>query len=365
MTRTHLKIFDREPRVLAKAFLFWALTISLTPTGFAAEFANIEYLCCDWGPAMKLPSKVGEKAQFDDGQEEVYFLKQVGRFTRGALGNQGQGVSVYLCKMKPDGSDKVQIKELWRDPSCAIDTQAQTTWMDVNAKTKKLVLSIVIGGDEIRGLWTMNLDGSELKRIQTPGMEAGGRTSFGHPSWTPDGKWIVFGKGVRGPQGLTGGLAKCDAQGSNTVYLTTSIDDTMPRVSPDGKEIAYIHHVGYASRLYLMNIDGTNQHPLPNPDDKRWGTHGGTYPAWSPDGKQIHGIGMGTIDAVTGRTLLDITPTVQGRPGTCGWAHWGRRGFVGFTVGGVLVTDDELREARWIGSSKLVECSRKADSCRW
>jgi hypothetical protein len=341
----------------------------------AQEFANIEYLCADWGPAMKLSAKTNEPPQFSDSEEEIYFLKQVNRFTRkkrlvpdllggGKTEDIGHGVSIYLCKMKPDGSGKTEIKELWKNPRYPIDTQAQTTWMDVNEKTKKIVLSIVIGGEDITGLWTMNLGGSQLRRIQTPSMEEKGRSGFGHPSWTPDGQWIVFGKGVRSPKGVTGGIAKCDPLGSNTLYLTNNPDDTMPRVSPDGKQIAYIHKVGYASRLYMMNIDGTNQHPLPNPDDKRWGTHGGTYPTWSPDGKRILVTGR-ILDAVSGNVSLERRPVLQGQQGTYGWPHWGKMGIVGSVVNGILFTDLELREAKWIGSSKLVQCSGSKESCQW
>jgi hypothetical protein len=108
---------------LSKGLLLIGLLILLSATAQAQEFANIEYLCCDWGPAMKLATKEGEKPQFNYTGEEIYFLKQVGSFSRKKLAkpglfgettqDTGKGLSVYLCKMKADGSGKTEIKELW------------------------------------------------------------------------------------------------------------------------------------------------------------------------------------------------------------------------------------------------------------
>jgi hypothetical protein len=342
---------------MKKRVLLLSLIAAAALTSSAAECANIEYLCCAWGPAMTLPTKAGEKPQFDDSQEEVYFLKQVA----------GQGVGIYLCKMKADGSAKTEIKELWRDPNYPIDTQDCTTWMDVCVKTHQVAVTVTYAGSDITGLWTMNLDGTDLRRIITPAHVTNGLQSVGGVNWMPDGQWIVYGESMRGAD-RNGRIAKCDRNGEKRVYLTDGPMDSDPRVSPDGKQIGYIHWVGWASRLYVMNADGGNQHPLPNPDDKQWGTHGGLYPAWSPDGKKIFiiGVGLEVIDVASGHKVLDRSPTLQGsRQGITGWPHWGKQGFAGFCVGGILFTDAELREAKWIGSSKLVECPGGEATCRW
>jgi hypothetical protein len=341
---------------------------------FGTDYNNIEYLCCDWGPAMTLPGKTNAAAQFNDAEDEVYFLKQVTSFTRKKrlmkdvwsgrdYEDVGKGLSIWLCKMKPDGSDKTEIKELWKNPAYPIDTQAQTTWMNVNARTKKIVLSIVIGGQEIVGLWTMNLDGSQLKRIQESRKEEGGWSDFAHPSWTPNGQWVVFGKMIQKPDRRIGGIAKCTAEGSNTVYLTNDINDWMPRVSPLGNQIAYIHNVGAATRLYLMNNDGSNQHPLPNPDDKRWGTHGGVYPAWSPDGMRIFFVGIGDtiVESSSGKQIW----LGECHPHPTGWAHWGKSGLVGYAIRGIIFSDLDSKVSKLIGSPRLVEGSGKAAADRW
>jgi len=48
--------------------------------------------------------------------------------------------------MKPDGGDKTEIKELWKNPNYPIDTQGQSTWMDVNERTRKIALAITYAG---------------------------------------------------------------------------------------------------------------------------------------------------------------------------------------------------------------------------
>lgn len=327
------------------------------------DYNNIEYLCCDWGPALTLPSKTNEVAQFNDTEDEVYFLKQVGSFTRKPAllgGDIGHGISIYLCKMRADGSDKTEIKKLWENPNYPIDTQAQTTWMDVNRKTRKIALSITYAGDELTGLWTVNLDGSELKRLISPTWINGYLQRIDSPSWTPDGEWIVYREETNGKH-----LMKCDKNGQHNTRYPLDTEAMQPRVSPDGKLVVFRFFSPTKGGFWIMNIDGGDAHPLPNPANKRTGRHDGSYAAWSPDGKRILSSGR-IIDCMNGRILVDREPHYKGKPYTYGWPHWGKGGIIGSCVGGILLTDSELREARWLAGSGLTKCSsNKIDSNQW
>jgi Tol biopolymer transport system component len=350
----------------------------------AQDFNNIEYLCADWGPAMTLPSKTNEAPKFSDKEEEVYFLKQVTSFTRkkrlfkNAFNGRdyediGKGVYIFLCKMKSDGSGKTEIKELWRNPNYSIDTQTQSTWMDVNRTTHRIALSITYAGSDITGLWVMHLDGSHLQRIIANPMVDGYLQVIDSPSWTPAGDHIVFGESLRG--GERGLIAKCDAAGANLIYLTKGPVDCQPRVAPDGKQVVYIHWINkgdvHDSWLWLMDVDGSNQKPLFNPKAKAfWSSkaHWGTYPVWSPDGKKMYhgGISGHIVDISTGNILLSRSPKYAGKHYTCGWPKWGRLGFVSHKVGTILFVDTELQEAKKLGVSKLIPMQEdNASNSRW
>lgn len=347
----------------------------IATSAVAREFSRIEYLCADWGPAMTWSGKTNESPLFSETEEEIYFLKQVSKFTHGSTTSEGKGINIYLCKMKPDGSSKTEIKELWHNVTYPIDTQDQSTWMALNVRTRRMILSVTYAGSDLTGLWKLNLDGANLERIYSPNNLTSDVHRVNHPSWTPDGRWIVFDQRLKGQDLHQNRIARCDSDGNNMTLLTDGPDDRQPSISPDGKQIAFMRWIikgkAHDSWLWLMDLDGSNNHPLLNPEARtNWSAqaHWGTYPAWSQDGKRIFVIGSGStvIDTATGHRMLNRRPLLQGNPqGTCGWPHWGRLGLVGFNVGGILLTDEEFKEAKWIGSSKVVECSGDRLSCRW
>jgi Tol biopolymer transport system component len=78
-----------------------------------------------------------------------------------------------------------------------------------------------------------------------------------------------------------------NVDGTGRVNLTNNeANDTYPAYSPDGKQIAFCSNRNGQSELFLMNEDGSNQHLLTNQvsdcGDPSW-----SVPVWSPDGKWI------------------------------------------------------------------------------
>ena len=80
-----------------------------------------------------------------------------------------------------------------------------------------------------------------------------------------------------------------NADGSNLIQLTANPSGAcQPSWSPDGLQIAFVSPClgkdNYAGgRIFIINVDGKNLHPLPMPNNPE-----GDYdPAWSPDGNKI------------------------------------------------------------------------------
>lgn len=67
--------------------------------------------------------------------------------------------------------------------------------------------------------------------------------------------------------------------GSRPKQLTGSGENYYPKYSPGGKRIAYQHHQGIKSSIYIINSDGSNNLMLA----RDWASG----VAWSPDGKKL------------------------------------------------------------------------------
>jgi TolB protein len=126
-------------------------------------------------------------------------------------------------------------------------------------------------------LWTMNADGSEMKRL----LPNHNQPHFdGH--WSADGKRIAY--VFDQLQGTDGKLSihTCAVDGTDDrVLVPHKAFEESPRFSPDGKRVLWVSTRDGNPELYTITADGKEIKRLTNE------VAHDLHPAWSPDGKSI------------------------------------------------------------------------------
>ena len=139
----------------------------------------------------------------------------------------------------------------------------------------------VIAGIPTYEIYVMDADGGNQQRLTN------NRHNDDHPSWSPDGKRIVFDARRNGHfrndlWGITSEIYVMDTDGRNQLNLTNNrSNDWSPSWSPDGKRIVFTMSDENGTEIYVMDADGRNQLNLTNNrSNDRWSS-------WSPNGKRI------------------------------------------------------------------------------
>ncbi len=175
-----------------------------------------------------------------------------------------------------------------------------------------------------------------------------GSYNHGAPAWTPDGSTLIFSANHHENRETEPNDSEIHALSIATGEMTTLTDrhgpDNGPRVSPDGRMIAYTgfddRYQGYQlTHLYIMNSDGSNPRLVTGNLDRSV-----QNPQWSSDGRRIYfqyddegntRIASATADGEITNLAEDIGGLSLGRPYGGGQYSLASNGTFAFTHGTV------------------------------
>jgi Tol biopolymer transport system component len=126
-------------------------------------------------------------------------------------------------------------------------------------------------------LFVKKADGSEPETpLPVPGLTAGKFAA----QWSPDGSHLLFVAGGRILARSDIWARPFDANTRAFAFAEKPYVETQPRVSPDGHWIAFATNDTGSPEVYVS--------PFPGPGERqRVSTHGGQWPRWSSDGKEL------------------------------------------------------------------------------
>jgi Tol biopolymer transport system component len=133
---------------------------------------------------------------------------------------------------------------------------------------------------EDQAIYIMNADGSDLHRVTEPG---------GQPSFTPDGRHIVYECASENCDGESGiFLMRDDGSDAPGLRLTNNPfpdeGDSDPQVSPDGVTVTFVRHKvdGKLQALFAVDFDGEHLRKI-----APYTLEVGIKHDWAPDGSRI------------------------------------------------------------------------------
>lgn len=156
-------------------------------------------------------------------------------------------------------------------------TTTQTThgqaWPLLRAALLGLVTLATTSGCSAAEDWSVSTPRGETRLISFETSEA----TWSSVDMSADGRWLVF--------DMLGHIYRVSVDGGEATCLTQDSGIALnyhPRISPDGREIAFVSDRLGQDNLWIMNADGSNPRIVFEDLDSR-----ATEPAWSPDGESI------------------------------------------------------------------------------
>jgi Tol biopolymer transport system component len=155
-----------------------------------------------------------------------------------------------------------------------------------------IVFRRYLGPNRTQGaIFTIAPDGAGERQLTT----APAKASDDYPDYASDGSFVAFQRCPRGPCRIY--TVRADGSGLARIGRACAkpppacADDTYPAISPDRRQIAFVHAFGQIRKdqidhvgIYRMNVDGSHLRRVTLP---RTRTAEDNDPQWSPDGRRI------------------------------------------------------------------------------
>lgn len=180
-----------------------------------------------------------------------------------------QGTNIYV--MNDDGSNVVQLTDT---------SELNPFWPSWSPDGKQIVFVRQVNSNDSQRdhIFIMDADGTNVRQLTPPINGA-----YNTPVFTPDGKKILFTRSDRDTKRFT--MNALDLK-TNEIEEIFSFFCSLQDISPDGKQILFLAHRFY--NVWAMDSDGGNINELITPpfegDDKQIML---VNSKWSPDGKKV------------------------------------------------------------------------------
>ena len=205
---------------------------------------------------------------------------------RAALDIDGANASLWILDL--DRTTVTRLTHEWSNNG--------TVW---TPDGQRVTFTSARGG--VRSLFWQRLDGQGAAEPVFPAGQVPGQIV--QPSWTPDGRTVVFDV-LSAQTGWDLWVARLDGDRTPRSLMQTSFSERAPRLSPDGRSLAYVSNETGRPEVYLQ--------PFPGLGNKtRISDAGGDFPVWARGGRELFYVNGDAMMAVT----IDATPSSPpGRP---------------------------------------------------